>query len=150
MTVEINITQVIAALTQLQSRCENMQPAFDSIGQRIAHSIQLNLGVGLDPWGNPFEPLKKLRKTDNGFGKGVPLNDTREHIFNKITFNPSHDGVEIGILEPTLIGMTHQFGSEKKNIPARPFLPIVGNQVDIPSDWNADIMRIIDENFTGV
>ena len=150
MTIAIEISQVIAALTQLQGRCENMQPVFDGIGQRIANNIRLNLGVGLDSWGNPFEPLKKPRKTDNGFGKGVPLNDTRQHIFNKITFNPGHDGVEIGILEPTPIGMTHQFGSEKKNIPARPFMPIVGNQVDMPSDWNAEIMRIIDEYFADV
>ena len=146
MTIELNTTPVIEALRLLQSQLSpaGMQPVYREIGNTLAHNITLNLGSGHDFHGMPFAPLKKPRKTDKGFGTSVPLNDTRQHIYNKITFNADGTGVTVGILEDTPIGRTHQFGAPSKNIPARPFLPInFAGQVDLPADWSADIMRII-------
>ena len=147
MTVTINTTQVMAALNHLQQNLTDMQPVYREIGNTLAHNITMNLGGGLDFHGMPFAPLKKPRKTDKGFGSGVPLNDTRQHIYNKITFNADGTGVNVGILEESPIGRTHQFGSSKKNIPARPFLPIIGGHVEMPNDWNRNVMRIIFDHF---
>jgi phage gpG-like protein len=148
MTITIDTTQVLAAINLLQQRTTNLQPAFNQIGETIASHITLDLGVGRNPWGTPFVPLKKPRKRQGGGIAGdIPLNDTRKHIYDKITFNADANGVDIGMFENVPIGATHQFGSSGKNIPARPFLPIIGGHVEMPNDWNRNVMRIVFDHF---
>jgi phage gpG-like protein len=144
MTVTINTAQVITALNLLQQRTTHLQPVFEQIGAAIQNHITLDLGRGSNPWGTPFVPLKATKGRRVG---GVPLNDTRQHIYQKITFHADNTGVDVGMFENVPIGATHQFGSSKKNIPARPFLPIIGGHVEMPNDWNRNVMRIIFDHF---
>lgn len=148
MTVTVDTTQVLAAINLLQQRTTNLQPAFEKIGDTIANHITLDLGVGRNPWGEEFVPLKKPRKRQGGgIGDDIPLNDTRKHIYDKITFNADGAGVDIGLFENVRIGETHQYGSIDKNISARPFLPLKNSVLDMPSDWNRAVMRNIFEHF---
>ena len=55
-----------------------------------------------------------------------------DEIYNRIPHNASGHNVEIGMNENVAIGVTHQFGSEDNNIPARPFLPILNGSVSLP------------------
>ena len=144
--VEVDSREIEAALKKLEKAVTDMRPAFDEIGAGLVANIQLQLGQGETPWGDPFEPLKQPRKRQgNGIGGDVPLNDTRQHIYNRITHNPSSTGVEVGMLDNdgALIGRVHQFGSDKNNIPARPFMPIKNDAVDLPDDWVDEILDTI-------
>jgi phage gpG-like protein len=187
MTVSADITQVNTALNALSSQLGNMQPVYEDIGNYLKNVIQANLGRGITPWSDPFIPLKKPRKHDKGLLPGIPLNDTRQHIYNKINFKADSSSVEVGILEDSLIGAVHQFGatidhpahqrtlhfkvnsktgqskfaSKRKSnfsqdvhiaehtitIPARPFMPIKNDEIDLPDVWAREILSMIRAHF---
>ena len=117
--IEVDSREIAAALQKLKKAVTDMRPAFDEIGKGLVDNIQLQLGQGETPWGDPFDELadatkiarfrggKKYNKngaTSAKFyrhmtGNFVPLNDTGEHIYNRITHNPSSTGVEVGMLD---------------------------------------------------
>lgn len=145
VTAEIDLSEVTAELQRLQQRVRDLKPAFKEIGILLSSKAREKTGRGIDAWDNPFAELKATRGRRVG---GVPLNDTRQHIYNKITHLATAQQLEVGILENSPIAATHQFGSSKKNIPARPFLPIrESGQVDLPEDWNAAILDVIKAHF---
>jgi phage virion morphogenesis protein len=143
MTIQANTQPVIDALNHLQQRLTpaGMHAVFNQIGETLQNNIQANLGVGKTPYDAPFDPLKKPRKRQGSRIAGdIPLNDTRTHIYSRITFNADGNGVDVGMLnDEDNIGQVHQFGSSKKNIPARPFMPIVNNQVVLPPEWEREV-----------
>jgi phage gpG-like protein len=142
ITIELHTAEVTNALNNLSRRVNNLTPALDDIGDALVQNIQLNLGDGKTPWGEPFKPLKKPRRRGSGIGD-IPLNDTRQHIYNAITHAVFGDSLSIGMINNAPIGEVHQFGSEAKGIPARPFLPIHGNSVILPNDWENEVTSII-------
>jgi phage gpG-like protein len=144
ITINIDSHAVTEALNRLASRVNNLSPALDDIGDSLVQNIQLNLGQGLTPWSAPFVPLKQPRRHGRGTGIGdVPLNDTRQHIYNAITHAVFGDSLSVGMNENSEIGSKHQFGSTEDRIPARPFLPIKDNQVILPNDWENEVTSII-------
>lgn len=146
LQVKLDTTEVNAELDRLIQSARDMRSVFTKMGTMLVGQTQLNLGHGLDAWGNPFAPLKATRGRRIG---SVPLNDTRQHIYNRIARKADANSVTIGILENSPIGATHQFGSAKKNIPARPFLPIRPNgTVDLPANWSEAIIETIKAHFS--
>ncbi len=143
--VSINSAEVTAALDKLSNKVKNLSPVYDAIGLGMVENIRLGISEGETPWGETFQPLKSLRRNNqNPRVADVPLNNTRQHLYNKITSQAGSKGVEIGIFENAPIGITHQFGSQKKNIPARPFLPInQAGEADLPADWQEEILSAI-------
>lgn len=76
------------------------------IGAGLVSNIQQSLGRGMTPWGDAMKPLK--------YRKGVPLNDTRQHIYNRITHRlTGQSAVDVGILDSARakIGRVHQYGA---------------------------------------
>jgi phage gpG-like protein len=148
--IEIDSRIIAAALARLEAAVTDMRPAFDDIGASLVANIQLQLGQGETPWGDLFEPLKRPRKRQGkGIGGDVPLNDTRQHIYNRITHNLTDNGVEVGMLDnggEDPIGQTHQFGRGK--ILARPFMPIKNGAVDLPADWLDEILETIERHIS--
>lgn len=152
ITITINDAELASALDNM-IRSANIAPAaFDEIGAGLADNIRLGIRDGETPWGEPFAPLKRARRNSQDTRiSDKPLNDTRQHIYNKITHRATGDGVEVGMFENAPIGLTHQFGSKKNNIPARPFMPIdPGGNASLPASWEAEIMatviRHLDQN----
>jgi phage gpG-like protein len=149
ITIEVDSALVEEAISRLRRALDDLTPAYEDIGDAIANNIRLGMREGVSPYGDPFAPLKNLRASNKDPRiSDVPLNDTRQHIFNKITHQATGEGVEIGLFENQLIGATHQFGSAKKNIPARPFLPIDPNgQATLPAEWEAEVIAIIEAHL---
>jgi len=134
INIQVDDRQVLDALQQLQRKMSNLQPAMDDIGQSIVSLIQQHMGRGETSWGEAFEPLKMRT--------GVPLNDTRQHIYNRITHRATANSATIGLFdsESNKIGRVHQFGATivPKNKPLLVFQPrgsqhpIFAKQVTIP------------------
>lgn len=147
--IEIDTHEVTRALNRLLNHVDDMRPAFDDIGAALVTRILDGFDNSEDPWGQSWEDLARPRRRQGkGSGGDKPLMDTRQHIYQRITHNPDSHGVTIGMNENQPIGVTHQFGSPSKNIPARPFLPIRNNQVDLPSDWEREILGIIEKHLS--
>lgn len=138
--IEIDSHALSQALNRLEQRTSNLRPAMESIGAALVSDIQGGLSDGRTPWGDPFAPLKAMRGRRVG---GQPLMDTRKHIYEKITHNADNNSVEVGMFENEAIGMAHQYGSEKRGIPARAFLPIRNDRADLPSSWEAELIAAI-------
>lgn len=165
--IEIDSHNVTEALKKLSSQVENMYPVFDDIWDLLVQNIQEHLGRGETPWGDQFETLQDATKVDrfrggkkynkNGTtsvrfyrhmtGDHIPLNDTRKHIYNRIDHVATRQSLEVGWGGEDPIGQVHQFGSDKNNIPARPFLPIHDDAVDLPADWESAILEAITKHL---
>jgi phage gpG-like protein len=144
MTVEIDTSEVTAELNRLSQRAQDMRAVFNKIGVLLVGEAQQTLGRGLDPWGNPLKRLKATRGRRVG---GIPLNDTRTHIYSRISKLATADSLKIGLLDDSTsgVGRFHQFGTSR--IPARPFLPIRNGQVDLPTSWSETIIDSVREHF---
>jgi phage virion morphogenesis protein len=156
ITITLDDAALRHTLDKLSAHIENMDAVMDDIGAAMVQNILLNLGDGKQYDGMPMAPLKRPRRRQ---GRGrfgdTPLNDTRQHIYNKITHTFDAHSVAIGMNEEVNIGALHQFGGQagrgrKTTIPARPFLPIKNNAVDLPAAWTQEIHDIIKNALTAV
>ena len=107
------------------------------------------------------------------FRQGVPLNDTRMHIYQRITYAADTNSVRVGLLdsESAKIGQVHQFGAVIKpvhakmlrftprgfkkpffakqvTIPARPFMPIRNGVADLPAEWMDQVLETMRKHLT--
>ncbi|MDR0233707.1 MAG: phage virion morphogenesis protein [Zoogloeaceae bacterium] len=139
------VLDVLRELTNSMTPAELYAPMW-KIGDALAESTKKRFDTSTDPDGNPWKPLKedkkgkpvtvlaRLRKIlnagDNPARAGnKPLLETgrlKDSITVEVTDGGA--GVEVGTnrFQDDWEGgaAVHQFGSEKRNIPARPFLGI--------------------------
>lgn len=142
--------RVAARLEQMTLNGEDKSRALGALGNVLANRIRLGFRMGRDPWGNPWRPLNPRFRT------GQPLRDT-DRLQRSITSQVQGDAVAVGT--NVRYARTHQYGATilPKNvdylafpirasgggmaflksavIPARPFLPLRGNRVDLPPAW---------------
>ncbi|MDD5037123.1 MAG: phage virion morphogenesis protein [Methylococcaceae bacterium] len=74
ITIQFDDRAVREALDQLRRSASDLRPAMVDIGSKLVSNIQQTIIRGQTPWGDAMAALK-LRQ-------GVPLNDTRQHIYN--------------------------------------------------------------------
>ena len=100
MIIQITVddAEINPALNNLVHHINNLQPAMDSIGEALLGLIQEQLGRGETPWGDAFEPLSEayIKAMPRRAG-GIPLNDTHQHIFNRINAQSGSDYVKVGL-----------------------------------------------------
>ena len=164
ITVTIDCKEVLEALDQLKQSVGNLRPVMADVGDTLVSLIHENLGQGITPWGEPMEPLK--------YRKGVPLNDTRMHIYQRITRQATDTSVRVGMLdsETAKIGQVHQYGATIKpvkkkllvftpkgfnhpffarqvTIPPRPFMPIRFGRADLPPEWEREVLDVLQNHL---
>lgn len=141
LSITVEDQSVRSHLAHARKAIQDMRPMLKDIGSGLVSNIQQSLGRGMTPWGAAMKPLK--------YRKGVPLNDTRQHIYNRITHRlTGSNAVEVGMLDSKTepIGRLHQYGGKRQwgghqvYIPARPFLPIRAGRVDLPDAWRDEIL----------
>lgn len=145
--ITLDDAEINAALNNLVRQLNALQPAMDDIGEALVGLIHEQLIRGNTPWGDPFAPLTAAytQAVPRRAG-GIPLNDTHQHLFNRLNSHAGHDFVSVGILDnPNTPGLAlaHQFGSDRNGLPARPYLPLRNHQVDLPQDWATEVLAII-------
>lgn len=164
ISITVDDRVVLSILARARVLLGDMRPLLKDVGAGLVSNIKQNLGRGMTPWGNAMKPLK--------YRRGVPLNDTRQHIYNRITHRlVGSNAVEVGMLDSATakIGRVHQYGAtilpkqgkylrfqthdgawhtlRQAVIPARPFLPIHAGRVDLPATWRDEILDQIREHL---
>lgn len=106
MTVTIDSSRLSAALQSLGRELSDPSDALTDIGRELTDQIRARLGRGIRYDGAAMKPLKVRH--------GVPLNDTRQHIYNRITSQLiGRDTVAVGMNDgKEHIGAVHQFGAK--------------------------------------
>ena len=141
ISITVDDRVVLSILARARVLLGDMRPLLKDVGAGLVSNIKQNLGRGMTPWGNAMKPLK--------YRRGVPLNDTRQHIYNRITHRlVGSNSVDVGMLDSLYspIGRLHQYGGRKKwgghdvYIPPRPFLPIRAGRADLPAQWRDEIL----------
>jgi phage virion morphogenesis protein len=159
--VEIDDRQVIDAINQLKQATSDLTPAMRAIGQDLAENIRLGFRDSTDPWGSPWQPLSPLTVLLRRNGSAKPLMDTGS-LRNSINAQADATSVTVGTNDKR--GPVHQYGAtikpkkgkylsfgnanvwamlKQSTIPARPFMPIQGNQANLPPDWQEQIVDTI-------
>lgn len=140
--------QVEARLKKMELGGAERAKALGALGNAIANRIRLGFRLGRSPWGVPWKPLNPRFRT------GQPLRDTGR-LQRSVTSSVQGDAAVVGT--NVRYARTHQYGAtilpknvsllrapipgggfvflKKAVIPARPFMPLVGDQVDLPAPW---------------
>lgn len=164
VSVTLDDREVQQALGNLLRRLANPRPALESIGAAVVADTDLAFRGQSDPWGQPWTPLSAVtqarRRQGPGTGSNQILRDSGM-LANSINYQVSDDAVIVGTLVGTgrQYAAVHQFGNPANRmfntpsghpapIPARPFLPIRGNQVDLPASLRAEILAIATRHLT--
>ncbi|MGB0468325.1 MAG: phage virion morphogenesis protein [Pontibacterium sp.] len=128
ISVDYDDTQVRDALNRLLNLTQNTQPVMMEIAEYLHGRTRDNFDQEQDPDGNAWAALKdstKKRKADIGVPVDQILHGKSLHL--RDTIFPFWSDDEAGVSTGPGTGAyaaTHQFGDDRRNIPARPFLGI--------------------------
>lgn len=154
ITIEVLDESVIAALTRLRARAQDMLPAMEEIGAAVRTHIDINFRTESDPHGKPWEPLSAVT-TDRRRGPSAQILRDTGILANSITYQANKESVEIGT--NVIYAGTQQFGAKKGqygrtkrgapipwgDIPPRPFMPLG----KLPEDLSDDIIDIVERHI---
>lgn len=148
--------QVAIAFDKLVKAGGDPSPALQVIGRKLTTRIAFGFRNSDSPYGEQWKPIKAR--------VGLPLVDTGRLRRSLQQFNigggPDSKYVEIGT--NVVYAPVHQYGAifaragkrgpSRVVIPARPFMPIRNDQLDLPEAWATDTLQALVNHFkrTGV
>ncbi|WP_429885372.1 phage virion morphogenesis protein [Geoalkalibacter halelectricus] len=131
------VDEIKAALEHLQQSAGNLTPVFRDIGEYLQRAhferFQAQESPEGDPWA-PLSPKYQARKKRNK-NKILVLDDL---LGGTLRYKASAASLLFGT--DRVYGATHQFGRDKANIPARPFLGLSRGDED-------EVLRLIGEHL---
>ena len=116
--------EVSRAFERLVRAGKNTQTLSADIGEYLLSSHEQRFIDQESPDGEPWEPLseayikRKRKNRDKVLIRDADLKDT-------LSYNAQPESLEFGTNR--IYGATHQFGDDSRNIPARPFIGISGD-----------------------
>ena len=127
LTIQIDSQPIQQKLTELAQHTQNMQPAFNAIGQEIRELIDLCFRDLRSPDSVNWAVLSPVTIAKRRNNSNIPLTDTGT-LRNSFTVIASNDFVEVGTNSPQAAlmnfgGTKAQFPHLWGDIPARPFMP---------------------------
>lgn len=136
ITISIDSAAVQTALTRLQARLGNLSPVLHDIGQALTERTREGIYAGKDWSGNAFAPNSAATLARK---KGTrPLIAHGDLASNKLHYSASADSVTLGAagVQSAVLQFGTRAGAFGRNkrggkmpwgdIPARPFMPIEG------------------------
>lgn len=169
--IKVDDAAVRKALLELHKAAGDISPALNVVGRVVRERVRLGFKMGRSPYGQAWSPLK--------IRQGQPLRDTgrlQESINYRVGGSGDDQYVDVGTNYGPLEGgktvaAVHQYGAVIKPktakflrfmgangfifakrvvIPARPFLPIQGDQLVMPDSWNKSILAALKKHFDKV
>ena len=166
ISVQVTDKPVLDALQELSRRVSDISEPLNEIGIEFAERIRGQFGSGQSPYGDKWAKLSEVTQAKNKGRRrgGQPLLDTgrlRASITSRMI--DGGNAVSIGATNVQYAN-TQQFGARQGqygrtrrngpipwgNVPARPYMPIVGNAVVLPNDWSQTAVDIIADYLTEV
>lgn len=157
ITIEVDDKEVSKKLQEMQAATGNLRPAMEVIGRKVRAKINLGFRNGVSPFGEPWKPVK--------YRSGQPLRDTGR-LQRSIGYRTESEAVNIGT--NVIYGPIHQYGgtivpkrypflvfqtpqgtvfAKKVRIPARPFLPVRGDRLDLPPEWANSVLSALGKHL---
>lgn len=146
--IEIDDSDVLAALNGLLAAGKDLTPAYQDIGEYLVQSTKNRFAAGEAPDGTPWAPLSPVTVARKGHSR--PLIGESRRLGTEISYLVLGDGVEVG--SPMEYAATQQLGAKKGSftggrapwgdIPARPFL-------GLSEDDKAAVLDILQEHLEG-
>lgn len=166
--LEIIDQDVREKLKSLQDSAADMSPALNVVGRTVRDRILLGFKFSQSPYGQQWAPLK--------IREGKPLIDSgrmRSSISYRVGGTNGGQYVDVGTNYGPLNGggtvaAVHQFGATIKPkqakflrfmgrngyifakrvvVPARPFLPIQGDELVLPDSWGQAVLKSLKNHF---
>jgi phage gpG-like protein len=146
-------------LNKIIAACNDGKPAMKTIGRVLSNRIRLGFKNSKSPYGDRWKPIT--------YRQGKPLVNN-SHLLSSIGHNAEKDNVTIGTDKDIIYAKIHQFGgvirprtaktlrffignrmilTDKAVIPARPYMPIVGNEVLLPQDWLKATVKALQDHI---
>ena len=146
-------------LNKIIAACNDGKPAMNTIGRVLSNRIKLGFKNSKSPYGDTWKPIT--------YRQGQPLRDTGR-LLASIGYNAEKDNVKIGTEDGIIYAKIHQFGgvirprtaktlrffignrvifAKQVVIPARPYMPIVGNDVVLPQDWLKATIKALQDHI---
>jgi phage virion morphogenesis protein len=158
LTFTVDDAQVMAALEKLRARATDMTPVMTDIGEELVSRILDSFEREASPYGEKWAPLKpetilgRARRFKTAKAKQAAVANPRI-LQDTGTLRTSIEIQSVGNDHVTVwsredYAATHQFGSARKNIPARPFFPVREDRVDLPTEWQKAIVNQIKLHMT--
>lgn len=159
MAITFNLTgDAYEKLDKIIAACGDGKPAMNTIGRVLSNRIKLGFKNSTSPYGDKWAALK--------YRNGQPLVD-KGILRNSIAYNADNDSVAVGtnqiqarmqhfgaVITPRtaktlrfFIGNRAVF-AKQVIIPARPYMPIVGNDVLLPQDWLNATIKALQDHIT--
>lgn len=122
--VSADTREIEKALLDLQNAVGDLEPTFRDIGEYLLRSHDERFRAGVDPDGNPWEPLSPEYAAIKPYNQDKVL-VLSGNLMDKLVYQVSPSELLFGTgQETSKYAATHQFGREEDGIPKRPFLGI--------------------------
>jgi phage virion morphogenesis protein len=153
LTITVDDAQVMAALEKLRARASDMTPVMTDIGEELVSRILDSFEREASPYGEKWAPLKpatilgRARRFKTKKAKQAAVDNPRilqdtGYLRSSIEIQ-SVGSDHVTVWSRAEYAAVHQFGSTRKNIPARPFFPVSEDRADLPPDWQRAIVNQI-------
>lgn len=151
--LEIKITAEMAPLARIVSRLQNSQALYKAWANHLEGLTVNAFKSETAPYGSSWAPLKEetvkrkqARKSPRS--KNRILRDTAT-LYNTLAARATPTGAVVGTNQTVgsySLGAIHQFGAPRRNIPARPFLPMDDQGNALPQ-LVTDLQEITEDFF---
>ena len=142
------LDEIVSKLENLRVKTDEIEGALlEAVGRPLYNATSKAFQTQTSPFGQKWKALNaatlKAKK-----GRGKILLD-RGKLSDSLAIQVSNKKLFVGVNagEKFQYGLSHQFGSKKRNIPARPFLPIDENGL-LPDEMVKKIQRNLREYFS--
>ncbi len=146
-SVEIDSKQVFEALDQLRGATDDLEPAFDAIGDEFANTrIPLLFRAEKDPYGKKWDDLSEVTIERKRKGPRPEVADKilrdRSILAPSFTYDASDRGVRVG----TSVEYAEQHYTGTSRIPQRAMMPTP--EGGFPKDWQDFMINTFVKHFT--
>lgn len=146
-SITVEDAEIGAALDRLEASLGDLSAPMASIGQVLVTLADLSFRTQSDPWGRAWAALSRVTLKRRRGTTAHILRDTNR-LANSLTYRAERNSVTVGT--NVIYAAMQQFGGTREmwphlwgDIPARPYLPIGDDGIDLPPDTAEDILDVI-------
>lgn len=108
ITFKIDDSRAVAKLELLAKAAANPQPVYETVGRVLVNRIRLGFKLGVDPWGQPWKPIK-WRAPRRGKGGRLTKVGKAQALAN-LAGSPGQPLVDTGILRSSISSRADRTG----------------------------------------